>query len=91
VAGGAGSPAAAADVRKRRLQSVIHKGNGPVIEPVSIVGEGRRLFDLVQANDLEGVVAKRRGDAYGPRAKRGKVLNPTYSQRHDGRAELLNR
>jgi hypothetical protein len=44
---------------------------------------------LVQQHDLEGIVAKRRADAYTPRAKWIKIKNPRYSQAQ-GRGELFN-
>jgi ATP-dependent DNA ligase len=41
------------------------------------------------AHDLEGVVAKRLGDPYDPRAKWLKIKNPDYSQK-EGRGDLFN-
>jgi bifunctional non-homologous end joining protein LigD len=52
-----------------------------------IVGDGRALYRAVVEADLEGIVAKRLGDAYHPKlARRQKILNRGYTQRH-GRAE----
>jgi hypothetical protein len=46
---------------------------------------------VVQKRDLEGIVAKRLADPYSSKARWWKILNPTYSQRQDAGAELLNR
>jgi hypothetical protein len=54
----------------------------------SIAAEGRALFKAVCESDLEGIVAKRRSDAYGPDVTRFKIRNPTYSQK-DGRGDLF--
>jgi len=42
------------------------------------------------AHDLEGIVAKRLADRYGPRVKWRKIKNPDYSQK-EGRADLFDR
>jgi ATP-dependent DNA ligase len=69
--------AEAADIPER---SLIALTNG-------VVAEGRALYRAVVDADLEGVVAKRLGDAYHPKLARWhKVLNQTYWQ-HRGRAE----
>jgi ATP-dependent DNA ligase len=57
--------------------------------PVSVHGRGRQLFDLVSMHDLEGIVAKRLTDPYGPGTKWLKIKNRAYSQQI-GRAELFN-
>ena len=54
------------------------------------IGEGRPLFSAVCKLDLEGIVAKRMADPYGPRTKWWKIPNPGYSQKI-GRAELFER
>jgi bifunctional non-homologous end joining protein LigD len=53
-----------------------------------VAGAVRRLFELVTAQDLEGMVAKRLVDAYEPRTRWWKVLNRSYSQ-SDGRSDLF--
>jgi hypothetical protein len=42
------------------------------------------------AHDLEGIVAKRLTDPYGPRVRWLKIKNPSYSQ-NEGRRELFDR
>jgi hypothetical protein len=46
-------------------------------EPV--LGDGIAAFKAVCDLDLEGVAAKRLADAYGPRTRCGKILNPGYT------------
>ena len=56
-----------------------------------VPGQGRRLFELVAENDLEGIVASRLADPYAPgRTTWWKIMNRTYS-RKDGRSELFER
>ena len=54
----------------------------------SIAGHGRALFQAVCQADLEGIVAKRRSDTYGPGVTWFKIRNPAYSQK-DGRGDLF--
>ncbi len=53
-------------------------------------GEGRPLFNAVCRLDLEGIIAKRLDDVYGPKTKWLKISNPNYSQK-EGRGELFER
>lgn len=76
--------------RRRRLQAVLVKSSPTISEPLSIVGRGSELFALMCANDLEGIVAKRLRDPYGPRVQWLKIKNPVYSQ-NEGRRELFDR
>ena len=56
-----------------------------------VPGQGRRLFELVAENDLEGIVAKRLVDPYAPgRTVWWKIPNRAYSQKA-GRSELFER
>jgi len=57
---------------------------------LSVTGTGCKLFDLVRAHDLEGVVAKRLKDPYGPRTRWLKIKNSSYSQ-NEGKRELFDR
>jgi ATP-dependent DNA ligase len=52
---------------------------------VSLIGHTRakRLFELVKAKDLEGLVAKRKDGKFAAAVRWFKVLNPTYSQKAD--------
>ena len=51
---------------------------------------GKALYREVCRLDLEGIVAKRLADPYGPDTKWFKVLNREYSQK-EGRADLFAR
>ena len=76
--------------RRRNLLNILPKGPAIISEPLSVVGTGRKLFELTCTHDLEGMVAKRLKDAYGPRVRWLKIKNPDYSQ-NEGRRELFNR
>ena len=75
--------------RRRRLQGILPKRSPIVSEALSVEGRGRELFELMCANDLEGIVAKRLADPYDSRIRWLKIKNPDYSQT-EGRAELFN-
>jgi ATP-dependent DNA ligase len=49
-----------------------------------------KLFELVKARDLEGLVVKRKDGKYRPETRWFKVLNPGYSQKV-GRLEFFQR
>jgi ATP-dependent DNA ligase len=75
--------------RKRVLARLARRARG-WIAITQGVPQGRRLFELVVEQDLEGVIAKRLDDPYGPRTKWWKVVNRGYSQL-EGRHELFER
>jgi bifunctional non-homologous end joining protein LigD len=43
--------------RRKRLQAILPEGSPIVSEALSVIGRGRELFELMCANDLEGIVA----------------------------------
>jgi bifunctional non-homologous end joining protein LigD len=75
--------------RRRHLQNILPKGSAIISEALSVTGTGHKLFELVCAHDLEGVVAKRLKDTYGSRARWLKIKNRSYSQ-NEGRRELFD-
>ena len=75
--------------RKLALRSVLPQSPSLIEEAIWIPERGLDLFRLVVEHDLEGIVAKRKDDAYTPRAKWIKIKNPSYSQA-EGRGELFN-
>ena len=75
--------------RRQRLQAVLPVASAIVSEALSVTGRGCELFDLMCANDLEGIVAKRLADRYDTRARWLKIKNPDYSQK-EGRGDLFN-
>jgi bifunctional non-homologous end joining protein LigD len=76
--------------RRRHLQNILPEGSAIIAEPLSVMGTGCKLFELMCAHDLEGVVAKRLKDGYGSRVRWLKIKNPGYSQ-NEGRRELFDR
>jgi bifunctional non-homologous end joining protein LigD len=76
--------------RRRHLHNILPKGPAIISEALSVTGTGHKLFDLMCAHDLEGVVAKRLKDGYGSRVRWLKIKNPSYSQ-NEGRRELFDR
>jgi ATP-dependent DNA ligase len=75
--------------RRQQLQAILQKASPIITEAVSVTGRGRDLFELMCANDLEGIIAKRLGDPYDPRVRWLKIKNPSYSQA-EGRGDLFN-
>jgi bifunctional non-homologous end joining protein LigD len=73
--------------RKRRLESIV-MGHPAILYAQHVESFGRRLFEVVQQRDLEGIVAKRKDSAYG--LDWFKVRNPNYSQ-YEGRRELFEK
>ncbi len=74
--------------RRALLEKVVRRHGMQKSEPV--LGDGRAAFRAVCGLDLEGLVARRLGDSYGPRTRWWKILNRDYSQKA-GRAELFER
>jgi bifunctional non-homologous end joining protein LigD len=75
--------------RRRALQTILPKGSPIVSEALSVAHRGCDLFDLMCAQDLEGIVAKRLADPYDPRVRWLKIRNRDYSQA-EGRGDLFN-
>ena len=76
--------------RRRQLQSILPQRSAVMSEALSVTGTGHKLFELMCAHDLEGIVAKRLKDPYGPRARWLKIKNPGCSQQ-EGRREMFDR
>jgi ATP-dependent DNA ligase len=74
--------------RKGLLDKIVRLYRLEKTEP--FIGEGRPLFNAVCRLDLEGMVAKRMEDGYGPKTLWYNVLNPSYSQK-ERRHELFER
>ena len=66
------------------------RSNHLIAEAMSVEGRGKALIAGVEQHDLEGIVAKRLSDPYGPSTKWLKIKNPDYSQA-EGRGERFNR
>lgn len=72
--------------RKRALQKLI--ANTPIAFVDHVTDPS--LFAAAAARDLEGIVAKRRGDPYAPSTEWVKVKHPGYTQMQ-GRWELFDK
>jgi bifunctional non-homologous end joining protein LigD len=66
---------------ERRLRAVLPAAAGIVFRGAFRYGRGCELFELICANDLEGIVAKRLADRYDTRTRWLKIKNPDYSQK----------
>jgi bifunctional non-homologous end joining protein LigD len=76
--------------RKRRLKQLLPGSVGVISRVPSFDREGQELFEAACRLDLEGIVAKRKADVYGPETSWLKVKNPVYTQA-EGRRELFER
>ena len=74
--------------RKRALGELLAKDTGPLYKVLTLEEDGRALFSAARKMDLEGIVAKRKSDPYGPATTWYKIKNPVYSQ-VEGRGELF--
>jgi bifunctional non-homologous end joining protein LigD len=75
--------------RRKRLHAILPASSPTITDAVSVQARGRELFDLMCANDLEGIVAERLADPYEPRVRWLKIKNRHYSQA-EGRGDLFN-
>jgi bifunctional non-homologous end joining protein LigD len=82
--------ALALEERKRRLTDLLPADTGPLYKILTLEEHGRALFSAISKMDLEGIVAKRKSDAYGPATTWYKIKNPDYSQT-EGRGDLFSR
>lgn len=76
--------------RKRLLDLAVPANTAHVMKVLSIETDGVALFKATERLDLEGIVAKRKADAYDGGAVWYQILNPGYTQR-EGRAALFGR
>jgi bifunctional non-homologous end joining protein LigD len=64
--------------RKRRLAELLPADTGPLYKIFTLAEHGRALFETARKMDLEGIVAKRAADAYGPETVWYVIRNPGY-------------
>jgi ATP-dependent DNA ligase len=76
--------------RKRHLSRVVWATSTVLSQVFSIEERGWDLFAAAERLDLEGIVAKRKADPYGPETVWYKIKNPSYTQA-EGRWELFQR
>jgi bifunctional non-homologous end joining protein LigD len=72
--------------RRRQLQNILPSRSAIISEALSVTGRRHRLFELMCAHDLEGVVAKRLKDPYGR-----PVVEDQKPRLFTGRRELFDR
>jgi bifunctional non-homologous end joining protein LigD len=76
--------------RKHALSELLPTDTGPLYKILTLEEDGRALFSAIKKMDLEGIVAKRKSDAYGSATTWYKIKNPGYSQ-GEGRVDLFRR
>jgi bifunctional non-homologous end joining protein LigD len=74
--------------RKSLLGDLLAEDTGPLYKILTMEEHGRALFSAIKKMDLEGIVAKRKSDPYGPDTTWYKVKNPGYSQK-EARGDLF--
>jgi bifunctional non-homologous end joining protein LigD len=75
--------------RKRTLERIIPATTTVLSRVYAVAERGHDLFAAAERLDLEGIVAKRKADAYAPTTTWYKVKNRAYTQL-EGRGELFH-
>lgn len=70
--------------RKRRLADLLPHDTGPLYKVFTLVEHGRALFEATRKMELDGVLAKRLSDPYGPETVWYRIRNPAYRQADGG-------
>jgi bifunctional non-homologous end joining protein LigD len=71
--------------RKARLKRLLRRcSNHLIAEAMSVEGRGKALMAAVEEHDLEGIVAKPKGDPYRRGVRWWKIKNRAYSQAGGG-------
>jgi ATP-dependent DNA ligase len=73
--------------RKRQLADLLPDDTGPLYKVFALAEHGRALFEATRKMELDGILAKRISDPYGPETVWYRIRNPAYRQA-DGRVEL---
>jgi bifunctional non-homologous end joining protein LigD len=74
--------------RKGVLGELLPEDTGPLYKILTLEEHGRALFSAIRKMDLEGIVAKRKSDAYAAGTEWYKIKNPGYGQ-GEGRGDLF--
>jgi bifunctional non-homologous end joining protein LigD len=74
--------------RKQLLGGLLPEDTGPLYKILTIEEHGRALFGAIKKMDLEGVVAKGKGEPYGRGTVWYQIRNPGYTQA-EARGEVL--
>jgi ATP-dependent DNA ligase len=70
--------------RKAQPNQALPYESPEVFKTMVVEEHGLALFEAVKRMDMEGIVAKRKADPYGPESVWYKVLNLGYSQKEGG-------
>jgi bifunctional non-homologous end joining protein LigD len=65
--------------RKDLLSELLPQDTGPLYKILAIEEHGRALYSAIRKMDLEGIVAKRKSDPYGPQTCWYKIRNAGYT------------
>jgi bifunctional non-homologous end joining protein LigD len=76
--------------RKQLLTKLVPATTTVLSQVFTVAGRGRDLFAAVERLDLEGIVAKRKADAYRPETVWYKIKSRIYTQ-GEGRWELFQK
>jgi bifunctional non-homologous end joining protein LigD len=76
--------------RKRILHRLVQASSTVLSQVFTLEGRGRDMLAAAERLDLEGIVAKRKADPYGPDTTWYKIRNQAYTQ-SEGRWELFRR
>ncbi len=76
--------------RKRILQRIVQATSTALSQVFTMEGRGCDMLRATERLDLEGIVAKRKTDPYGPDTVWYKIRNQAYTQA-EGRRELFRR
>lgn len=70
--------------RKRLLADLLPLDTGPLYKVFTLAEYGRALYQAVRRMELQGIVAKRISDPYGPETVWYGIRNPAYRQSEMG-------
>jgi bifunctional non-homologous end joining protein LigD len=74
--------------RQRRLTQLLPNDTGPLYKMFMLEEHGRALFEAARRLELEGILARRKQDPYGPGTVWYTIRNPDYTL-DDGRIDLF--
>jgi bifunctional non-homologous end joining protein LigD len=66
--------------RKRLLADLLPLDTGPLYKVFSLAEHGRALFEATRKMELDGILAKRLSDPYGPETVWYRIRNPAHRQ-----------
>jgi bifunctional non-homologous end joining protein LigD len=76
--------------RQHRLRALLPADTGPLYKMFTLEEHGRALFEVARRMELEGILARRKQDPYGPDTVWYCIRNPGYTL-DDGRIDVFRR